>query len=955
MSLAQTTTPMFTLNTPMHTAKINRISTDKLGKYILTCSDDKTAKLWNAKTGALIKTFRPPISEGDEGMLYAGAISPDGKTVAIGGLTGYEWDKTMAIYIFDVTSNTITSRITGLPNVIVDIEFSPDGNYLAVTLGGKNGIRIYSNFQDLTLVKSFTDYDAHSYNATFDNSGRLATVCFDGKIRLYSNTFELVNEFETTTGKQPFSLAYSPDGSLLAVGYNDSYKVEVRDGKTLKLLYEPDVTGANTVSSRINKVSFSYDGQYLMAGGAFQKKVNNKWWRQIRVWKNQGKGTYADYSAGLNLITDIKPIASHVQGGEVDFIFSSSKPDFGRMKIDGTNIFYNDSETNDYSAKDKTHFKINNDASEIGITPLGGKALAFSITNRNLSGFENQTGLTSYTDSYSGITLTDWYDSYSPKINYKPTSFLKTNERNKSVDISKNAKKIVFGADWFIYCTDASGTKLWEVPIQGTPFNVNISDDDKIVAAAFSDGTIRWYSMADGTLLMSLYLHPDNKRWVLWSPDGYFDCTIRADELIGWHVNQGANKEALYYPASQYYEQFYTPGLGAKILAGVDYKSFNKLTIKDMKLPPLVKIISPNSDIRGFKPVNNVLQSEKQIIEVTVEVTDQGGGIDEIVLFHSGKLVETTNRGYKLVVQNQSKSTKTFTITLVNGENRIRASAFNNQRTQAIADEITINYSGAQTVKSNLYLLVIGIDNYKNPQYKLNYAVADALAFKTEIEKGSKNIFGSVNVTYLTDLNASKLKITETFNSLSSTIKQNDVFIMYYAGHGVMSVEDKPHFYIIPYDITQLYGDNNILKNKAISAAEIQNFSMTIKAQKQLFILDACQSGGMTEHIAARGQEEEKAIAVLARSTGTYWFSASGSEQFATEFAQIGHGVYTFAILLGLQGQADAGSKDKQITVQELDVFIKEKVPELSEKYKGQSQYPKSYGGGDDFPLIIIK
>ena len=82
----QTTTPMLTLNTPMHTAKISRISTDKNGKYILTCSDDKTAKLWNAATGGLIKTFRPPIDEGNEGMLYAGAIFANRKYGIIVGL-----------------------------------------------------------------------------------------------------------------------------------------------------------------------------------------------------------------------------------------------------------------------------------------------------------------------------------------------------------------------------------------------------------------------------------------------------------------------------------------------------------------------------------------------------------------------------------------------------------------------------------------------------------------------------------------------------------------------------------------------------------------------------------------------------------------------------------------------------------------------------------------------------
>jgi uncharacterized caspase-like protein len=170
-----------------------------------------------------------------------------------------------------------------------------------------------------------------------------------------------------------------------------------------------------------------------------------------------------------------------------------------------------------------------------------------------------------------------------------------------------------------------------------------------------------------------------------------------------------------------------------------------------------------------------------------------------------------------------------------------------------------------------------------------------------------------------------------------------------------MSEETKPQFYLIPYDITKLYGNNQMLKTKAISANELQTFSTKLKAQKQMFVFDACQSGGMTELLASRGAAEEKAISQLARSTGTYWLTASNSEQFATEFAELGHGLFTYCVLLGLQGQADGGNKDKKITVKELSSFLDDKVPELSEKHKGTPQYPSIYGYGMDFPIIIIK
>jgi WD40 repeat protein len=150
------TSPLLILNTDMHTSSIGRIDTDAEGQYILTVSTDKTAKLWDAQTGELLHTFRIPIAQGNEGMLYAGAISPDGNIVALAGWTG-SWDNSACIYIFNAVTGTMLKRLTELPNVINDLEFSPDGKYLAAALA-TDGLRIYSVSDNWRLVKSLTDY-----------------------------------------------------------------------------------------------------------------------------------------------------------------------------------------------------------------------------------------------------------------------------------------------------------------------------------------------------------------------------------------------------------------------------------------------------------------------------------------------------------------------------------------------------------------------------------------------------------------------------------------------------------------------------------------------------------------------------------------------------------------------------------------------------------------------------
>jgi uncharacterized caspase-like protein len=295
---------------------------------------------------------------------------------------------------------------------------------------------------------------------------------------------------------------------------------------------------------------------------------------------------------------------------------------------------------------------------------------------------------------------------------------------------------------------------------------------------------------------------------------------------------------------------------------------------------------------------------------------------------------------------------------LTPGENRLKAIALNSQRTESAPAELIVNYTPAAPTPApptvsdiDLYGLVIGINKYKNPKYNLNYAVADAGAFREQIQQMSGAIFKSIQVDFIVDEHATQTKIIEAFERIKAAAQPKDVFVFYYAGHGVLN--DRREFFLVPHDVTQLYGNNEALASKGLSAAQLQQFSKEIKAQKQLYLLDACQSAGAIEQFALRGAAEEKAIAQLARATGTHWLTASGSEQFASEFAQLGHGVFTYALLEGLKGKADTG--DRKITVKEIDAYLQSVVPELTAKYKGSPQYPASYGFGNDFPLVIIR
>jgi WD40 repeat protein len=134
--------PILRIEAGMHTSPIKRIGVDAAERYLVTASDDKTARIWDLNSGELLRILRPPVGAGDEGKLYAVALSPDGDTVAVGGWTkaGQSFHN---IYLFERASGKLLQRISGLPNVINHLAYSHDGRYLAAALGENNGIRVF--------------------------------------------------------------------------------------------------------------------------------------------------------------------------------------------------------------------------------------------------------------------------------------------------------------------------------------------------------------------------------------------------------------------------------------------------------------------------------------------------------------------------------------------------------------------------------------------------------------------------------------------------------------------------------------------------------------------------------------------------------------------------------------------------------------------------------------------
>jgi hypothetical protein len=420
----------------------------------------------------------------------------------------------------------------------------------------------------------------------------------------------------------------------------------------------------------------------------------------------------------------------------------------------------------------------------------------------------------------------------------------------------------------------------------------------------------------------------DNGEWIIITPEGYFNASQNGAK----HINVRVGKEV--YSIDNFYEKFYNPVYVASILQGKQVDAVADIR-NGVLAPPEVKITSPMPG----------KEFTSDIATITVSARDMGGGIDEIRLYQNGKALGDDTRGLKAAASG-NEEIKTFTVTLVDGDNTFRAVAFSKDRTASNPCELVVHLT-AQQKDVSMHILTTGINNYKNPALNLNYAEPDAKGIADFFRHSGSGLFKKVTISELYNEQATKASVLSQLSELQNTNPQ-DVVLIYLAGHGD-NINDK--WYFIPYELTYPENQEDI-RTKAISCDELKDYITKIKAQKILMLIDACKSGAVL--VAFRGFEDRKALSQLSRATGMYVVAASAKDQYATEVKELGHGVFTYTVLEGLKGKAAA--QGEPVTVLKLIAYIQEELPAITKKYNQEEQYPvMGSSQGMDFPLVIIK
>lgn len=968
--------PILKIQAPTHTASIRKVRTDRLGTYFVTASVDQTVKVWDSATGDVLATLHPPIGSGNEGKIYAAAISNDGSQVACGGVTGLQWDDKYSVYIFDWHSGAMIRRLSGLPAAILDLEYSPDGKYLAVALAKNQGIRIYSA-EDYSVVFEDFQYGGSVYGLDFDRKGRLVTVSDDGFIRLYSQTFSLVSK-QKTSGKEPFSVAFSPDGSLIAVGYMDAPRVDVYSATDLKLLFSPSTKGV--ANGNLSSVAWLSNGN-LCAGGRWSlpNGIN-----PVRCWEDGGKGAPKDISTGSrDTILSLRGLPGN------QLIFASGDPTVGKIGKNGNIVFVHSPVIADFRDRQEK-LLVNSDGSEIAFEFFWNdsnlKGL-FSVSERFLD--INPTKLEGLKPPLTkGLPVTNWSKSEKPLFRNKPIQ-LESHERSNCMAIVPDMQGFVIGGEWTLRLFDANGSQKWMVKTPAPVRAVNITPDRRIVLAAYADGTIRWHRLRDGELLISLFIIPKTGQWVLWSPSGYYDVSAGAEDYIGWHINRGVDKEADFFPISRFRSVYYRPDLPFAVLKTLDEKEALRFAekewgrvAKEVKpteiLPPVVRIVSPPRDYQTDSKELKLkvsLRSSSDAPVKTIKVLFNGRPVKteegewaagEEVTRELTVPLEPGDVSVSVIALNKYGASEPSTIRVRYGsENsspvvaKADLPAEEENRTVARSIEMSPNLDRpkdiSQLIMPKLYILAVGVGKYPNEEMKLLFPAKDAQDFVKTMEQQKGKLYRDVVSRVIVDEQATRENIVEGLEWIRKETGPKDVAMIFLAGHGLTDNRNQVYYYM-PVD-----ANPEKLMGTAISAKLLQETVASIPGKVILF-LDTCYAanvlgGKLSRGLAVGATNDVIGVAneLSSAENGAVVFASSYKTQKSFESPDWGNGAFTKVLIEGLSGKADL-MKTGKVTVKSLELYITEEVKKLT---KGDQtpvvQAPeKTDKGIVDFPIAVV-
>ncbi|MCB9041820.1 MAG: caspase family protein [Lewinellaceae bacterium] len=883
-----------------HSSSISAAAFSPDEAYVLTGSKDHTAILWEIRSGKKAHIFN-----GHSAEVTAVAFSSDGNYA----LTGSS-DNTAILW--DARSGRRIRTLKGHTDVVLHLEFSPDGRYLLVfsmnvegeSAWSKNKATIWDMYSGQRLSTLILDEVAQYSYPPID-----AAFSPDGQ-RVLIGSRHVATLWDIHSGAQIYSLD-SIQANVTAVAFSEDGKYALTGGKNALRLWDAQsgvaIRRFEGVSSKITAVAFSRDGKYALSGGD----------KAIILW---------DVSSGL----PVRPFDG-VQSEVTSLAFS---PD-GQYAVSGHKI----TPVN----KDGGFFKNRN-------RPAAGDekaAILWQINSgKEVRSFKREA--TRFTDV-----------AFSPDGNYLLTGY--TDDTNKeSPEYTASLWDRQTGR---LACSSPDFT--------GQVFRGAFSPDGKYLIAGNWTNTIKVWDLRKGEELARLN-SLDSTDWVVTTPAGLFDASPGAMELMHYVVKDAGEWETI--ELNQLKERYYEPGLLQKLLGYSDEPARRVDGLDTVALYPIVS-----------------LKLDSQSNQLQIDLIPRNGGLGKVSVFLNGKeLIEDHNPQHGFGRQGKisldpirlEDYARYF---LQDSLNTISVRAYNEggwlispahtlayrpgfaraKRAPGDNPSPSPSFSFQPVRDPALYAIIVGTANYAGDKLDLKFPGKDAAAMAQAIQQAGGQLFEDrVHVRLFTtdttdrSMHPTRANIKAAFDDFKRQANAEDILLVYLSGHGVTYGDaDRAQFYYLTQDISsENLSDEAVRRTRTLSTDTLTKWINDIPAQKQVMILDACNSGKVVEALETGtknlNSSQIRALDRMKDRTGMYVLAGSAADKVSYEASQYGQGLLTYSLLDWMKYRAIEG--DSTVDVVRLFEYARDQVPVLARDIGGVQTPTLATPSSGGFSIGII-
>ncbi|MBP8310412.1 MAG: caspase family protein, partial [Burkholderiaceae bacterium] len=866
-----------------HAGVVRRLALSPDERRLVTVGDDKTARLWSVPEQSLLAVLRVPIGAGEAGRLYGAAFSPDGREIVVGGsLAGSPGGS--RLYFFDAASGRAlrsvaiaagdVKRLVWLksPEAIAACSASP----ALLTLVSRDGRAL------------FTDrFEAPCYGLAAHPDGSLLVATFDGRVRRYAardrGSWQAAGGFATEI-RDPQSLAVSPDGRHVAVGYFsrlDARSVavdvfELAASSLAKRFVFTDLTVGNLMS-----VAWSRDGTSIAAAGTGFNPPGFKMPMKRIAWPG---GETRDAIVANDSVFDIAATSSG------DLVLASGD---GAWTIAPATGEPRRAQSAWPDLRGADHLKLSADARSVAFSIGPGEPAQRFDIRRRLLGPDAGSDLAAPRHSAFSFSVRDWEDNLRPQVAGQALA-MEPAEVSRAVALATDNSAAFVGTTRSLRRIERDGTQRWSVRTAAEVRAVNVGADGRVVVTAMGDGTLAWWRAADGLPLMQAFATRDG-RWIVWTSRGHYDASVGAESLIGWHVNRPGGAD--FHSIGKFRSAYHRPDVIDRVLDTLDPElalsqaddarrvAAQKVLDDDLRQriqavaaappPPPEKVLPPVLTVLGERAVRRTstelrlefaVRAERQPADsilvrvdgrpiegarVTLPARQDGQSTGsvvvrmpprdaEVVLFAvAGTLVsEPTQVSFRYEPPLPATPGKAPPVTA--GKAPPPSSGASPSAAApggAAAGAPTGSAPAAATGAKRLFVVSVGVSEYARSDYNLRLPAKDAGDFLELMKTQAGTLYSTVEGRLLINGDATRARVLEAMNWLRSVVGPQDTGMLFIAGHGVNDAIGQYHF--LPHD-----ADVARPSRTAVPESAIRQALSSLKGRAVLFV-DTCFAGNV--------------------------------------------------------------------------------------------------------------